>query len=184
MCWASRRSDKIKYSADIWADVIFAKANLHINGWGWVGMGWDERAQQPSEPPRLRAGATLRSGFAPRLHHFTIYEGSHVGRPLTIDFPLTNLQLKLKFSNSRFSHFSTFFSVKWNKSVILRIFQRRGLKLDNNLLFSGLVQHMCIYRMAKCKEIRPFRCAFIDFKVGENAWALTAAPKNIAHYDW
>jgi len=34
----------------------------------------------------------------------------------------------------------------------LRIFQDNGLKLDTDLKFSGLVQNVCIYRMAKSKK--------------------------------
>jgi len=35
----------------------------------------------------------------------------------------------------------------------LRIFQRNGLKLDKDLIFSGLVQNVYVYRMAKSKKI-------------------------------
>jgi len=45
----------------------------------------------------------------------------------------------------------------------LRIFQRNGLKLDKDLLFSGLVQHVYVYRMAKSKKIWPFRFYAIKF---------------------
>ena len=36
---------------------------------------------------------------------------------------------------------------------VLRIFQRNGLKLDRDLIFSGLVQNVYVYRMAKSKKI-------------------------------
>jgi len=39
----------------------------------------------------------------------------------------------------------------------LKIFPRNGLKLDTNFIFSGLVQNVYVYRMAKSKKIRPFR---------------------------
>ena len=39
----------------------------------------------------------------------------------------------------------------------LRIFQRNGLKLDKDLIFSGLVKNVFVYRMAKSKEVWPFR---------------------------
>ena len=35
----------------------------------------------------------------------------------------------------------------------LRIFQRNGRKLDKDLIFSGLVQNVYVYRMAKSKKI-------------------------------
>jgi len=35
----------------------------------------------------------------------------------------------------------------------LRIFQRSGLKLDKDLIFSGLVQNVYVYRMAQSKKI-------------------------------
>jgi len=35
----------------------------------------------------------------------------------------------------------------------LRIFQRNGLQLDKDLIFSGLVQNVYVYRMAKSKKI-------------------------------
>jgi len=35
----------------------------------------------------------------------------------------------------------------------LRIFQRNGLKLDKDLIFSGLVQNVYVYRMVKSKKI-------------------------------
>jgi len=35
----------------------------------------------------------------------------------------------------------------------LRIFQRNGLKLDKDLIFSGLVQNVYVYQMAKSKEV-------------------------------
>jgi len=35
----------------------------------------------------------------------------------------------------------------------IRIFQRNGLKLDKDLIFSGLVQNVYVYRMAKSKKI-------------------------------
>jgi len=41
-------------------------------------------------------------------------------------------------------------SVKGHK---LRIFQRNGLKLDKDLIFSGLVQNVYVYRMANSKKI-------------------------------
>ena len=37
--------------------------------------------------------------------------------------------------------------------MILRIFQRNGLKLDKALIFSGLGQNVYVYRMAKSKKI-------------------------------
>ena len=37
--------------------------------------------------------------------------------------------------------------------AILRIFQRNGLKLGKDLIFSGLVQNMYVYRMAESKKI-------------------------------
>jgi len=39
----------------------------------------------------------------------------------------------------------------------LRIFQRYGLKVDKDLKFSGLVQNVCIYGLAKSTKIWPFR---------------------------
>jgi len=39
------------------------------------------------------------------------------------------------------------------RGQILRIFQRKGLKLDKDLIFSGLVQNVYFYRMAKSKKI-------------------------------
>jgi len=39
------------------------------------------------------------------------------------------------------------------KSPDLRISQRNGLKLDKDLIFSGLVQNVYVYRMAKSKRI-------------------------------
>jgi len=35
----------------------------------------------------------------------------------------------------------------------LRIFQRNGLKLDKDLIFSGSVQNVYVYRMAKSEKI-------------------------------
>jgi len=35
----------------------------------------------------------------------------------------------------------------------LRTFQRNGLKLDKDFIFSGLVQNVYVYRMAKSKKI-------------------------------
>jgi len=70
--------------------------------------------------------------------------------------------------SSRFFHF-----------LMLRIFQRNGLKLDKALIFSGLVQIVYVYRMAKPKKIWPV--GFYAIKVvswEKNAWALMAAPKN------
>ena len=46
---------------------------------------------------------------------------------------------------------------------LLRIFQRNGLKLDKDLIFSGLVQNVYVYRMAKSKKIWPFRFNAINF---------------------
>jgi len=43
--------------------------------------------------------------------------------------------------------------VKSKGSKSLRIFQRKGLKLDKDLIFSRLVQNVCVYRMAKSKKI-------------------------------
>jgi len=37
--------------------------------------------------------------------------------------------------------------------VDLRIFQRNGLKLDKDLILSGLVQNVYAYQMAKSKKI-------------------------------
>ena len=48
---------------------------------------------------------------------------------------------------------------KW----FLRIFQRNGLKLDKDLIFSGLVKNVNVYRMAKSKKIWPFRFYAIKF---------------------
>jgi len=45
----------------------------------------------------------------------------------------------------------------------LRIIQRNGLKLDKGLIFSGLVQNVYVYPMAKSKKIRPFRFYKIKF---------------------
>jgi len=60
--------------------------------------------------------------------------------------------------------------IKWNQ--FLRIFQRNGLKLDKDLIFSGLVQNVYAYRMAKSKKILPFRFHAI------NAWAHMTTPIN------
>jgi len=49
------------------------------------------------------------------------------------------------------------------KSIPLRIFQRNGLKLDKDLIFSGLVQNVNVYGMAKSKDIWPFRFYAIKF---------------------
>jgi len=38
-------------------------------------------------------------------------------------------------------------------SQLLRIFQRNGLKLDKDLIFSGLVQNVYVYGMVKSKKI-------------------------------
>jgi len=45
----------------------------------------------------------------------------------------------------------------------LRIFQRNGLKLDKDLIFSGMFQNVYVYRMAKFKKILPFRFYAIKF---------------------
>ena len=45
----------------------------------------------------------------------------------------------------------------------LRIFQHNGLKLDKDLTFSGLVQNVYVYRMAKSKKIWPFRFYAMKF---------------------
>ena len=45
------------------------------------------------------------------------------------------------------------FEMYFRKFSRLRIFQRNGLKLDKDLIFSGLVQDVCIYGMAKSKKI-------------------------------
>ena len=37
--------------------------------------------------------------------------------------------------------------------LLLRIFQHNGLKLDEDLIFSGLVQNVYVYRMAESKKI-------------------------------
>jgi len=43
--------------------------------------------------------------------------------------------------------------VSKSKGIVLRIFQRNGLKLDKDLISSGLVQNVNVYGMAKSKEI-------------------------------
>ena len=60
----------------------------------------------------------------------------------------------------------------------LRIFQRNGLQLDKDLIFSGLVQNVYVFRMAKSKKICRSVFTQLNSKVGKNAWALMAAPKN------
>ena len=47
---------------------------------------------------------------------------------------------------------TTFFGLL-SEHGYLRIFQRNGLKLDKDLIFSGLVQNMYVYRMEKSKKI-------------------------------
>ena len=37
-------------------------------------------------------------------------------------------------------------------SIILRIFQRNDLKLDKDMIFSGLVQNVYVYRVANSKK--------------------------------
>jgi len=62
---------------------------------------------------------------------------------------------------------------------MLRIFQCNELKLGKDLIFSGLVQNVNVYLMAKSKKILPFRFLRNEIlKLGKNACALIAAPKN------
>jgi len=52
---------------------------------------------------------------------------------------------------------------KVSKKPCLRLFQRNGLKLDKDLVFSELVQNVYVYRMAKSKKIWPFRFYAMKF---------------------
>jgi len=70
--------------------------------------------------------------------------------------------------NSWYGAFLLKFTDKINEVTILtlthlRIFQRNGLKLDKDLIFSGLVQNVYVYRVAKSKKIWPFRFYAIKF---------------------
>jgi len=49
----------------------------------------------------------------------------------------------------------------------LRIYQRNSLTLEKDLKFSGLVQNVYVYRMAKSKKIRPFLFTQLYSKVGK-----------------
>ena len=59
----------------------------------------------------------------------------------------------------------------------LRTFQRNGLQLDKDLIFSELVQNVYVYRMAKSKKIDRSVFYELNFKVGKKC-ILMAAQKN------
>ena len=63
------------------------------------------------------------------------------------------------------SQFPNSIAERW--CVTLRIFQRSGLKLDKDLIFSGLIQNVYVYRMAKSKKIWPFHFYAIKFYIGK-----------------
>jgi len=78
--------------------------------------------------------------------------------------------------------------VTLKKKLSLRIFQRYGLKLDKDLIFSGLAQNVYVYRMAKSKKIWPFRFYAIKFLSWEKMhgllWQLRKMALKLLNYDW
>jgi len=59
----------------------------------------------------------------------------------------------------------------------IRIFQRNGLKLDKDLIFSGLVQNDYVYQMAKSKKIWPSRFSQFNSKVGKKCMGFYGSSK-------
>ena len=82
----------------------------------------------------------------------------------------------------------TFF---WNVFAMLlplRTFQRNGLQLDKDLIFSELVQNVYVYRMAKSKKSWPFRFYAIKFLSWEKMHGLLRQLRKmelkLLNYDW
>jgi len=59
----------------------------------------------------------------------------------------------------------------------LRIFQRNGLQLDKDLIFSGLVQNVYVFRMAKSKKICRSVFTQLNFKVGKKCMGSYGSSK-------
>ena len=119
-----------------------------------------------------------------------------------------NLEKQHPFGNLKFNNLGIFLSLKFRtvrRKILrispqlnfipnnlgcygLRIFQRNGLKLDKDLVFSGLVQNVYVYRMAKSKKIWPFRLYAFKFSSREKMhgllWQLRKMARKLLNYDW
>jgi len=58
--------------------------------------------------------------------------------------------------------------------------QRNGLKLYKDLIFSGLVQNVYVYRMARSKKIWPFRFYAVKFLSWEKIHGLLRQLRKMA----